>query len=79
MLTFEAFAERLQRSFGLTRLPVPEDGLLEDLEFDSLHLLELWVMLETVAQRPLDPAMIDGLVTVEDLFHATNQFLAERR
>lgn len=78
VLGFEQFAGRLQQSFSLDETPGYNQRLGSDLAFDSLHMLELWVMLEIVAQRPIDPDIMSGLETVGDVYNVVLQFLADR-
>lgn len=64
----DEFAVVLANTLGLEIIPRMEDRLVEDVNLDSLDLVELWVGLEYALDRSLDPAAIDELVTVRDVF-----------
>lgn len=71
-LTFDvdAFIVGLRIHFvgDATVCVVPDSRFREDLGFDSLQLLELWVALEMLVERPVDPGLIEGLSTVRDAY-----------
>lgn len=62
------FACALADTLRLNSVPAMSDRLVEDVQLDSLDLLELWVGLEYAVERDLDPGAIEELVTVEDVY-----------
>lgn len=73
------FAELLASEFKLLETPAPEARLIEDLGFDSLSIAELWVALEELVGREIDPSWTVQLLTVGDVCRFIDQQLLEDR
>ena len=74
-LSDRRFAELLADVFQLDTVPTPDQRLEEDLGFDSLAMSELWVALEELAGREIDPAATAQLATVGDVAKFIDQQL----
>lgn len=67
-MKFERFAELFSSTLQIGRAVRREDRLRDDLQLDSLDLLEIWVAVEYAAGRPVEPSAVESLETVEDAY-----------
>ena len=70
----KAIAEVLERKEGEIRL---EASLRDDLDFDSLKQMTLFILLEDEFQRSMPPEDLAGIVTVRDIIDFINRKLQE--
>lgn len=70
----KAIAEVLERKEGEIRL---EASLRDDLDFDSLKQMTLFILLEDEFQRSMPPEDLAGIVTVHDIIDFINRKLRE--
>ena len=69
-----AIAEVLERKEGEIRL---DASLRDDLDFDSLKQMTLFILLEDEFQRTMPPEDLAGIVTVKDIVDFINRKLQE--
>lgn len=70
----KAIAEVLERKEGEIRL---DASLRDDLDFDSLKQMTLFILLEDEFQRIMPPEDLAGIVTVKDIVDFINRKLQE--
>ncbi len=70
----KAIAEVLERKEGEIRL---DASLRDDLDFDSLKQMTLFILLEDEFQRTMPPEDLAGIVTVKDIVDFINRKLQE--
>ena len=69
-----AIAEVLERKEGEIRL---DASLRDDLDFDSLKQMTLFILLEDEFQRSMPPEDLTGIVTVKDIIDFIDRKLRE--
>ena len=69
-----AIAEVLERKEGEIRL---DASLRDDLDFDSLKQMTLFILLEDEFQRTMPPEDLAGIATVKDIVDFINRKLHE--
>ena len=69
-----AIAEVLERKEGEIRL---DASLRDDLDFDSLKQMTLFILLEDEFQRTMPPESLMGIVTVKDIVDFITKKLQE--
>ena len=69
-----AIAEVLERKEGEIRL---DASLRDDLDFDSLKQMTLFILLEDEFQRTMPPEDLAGIATVKDIVDFINRKLQE--
>ena len=69
-----AIAEVLERKEGEIRL---DASLRDDLDFDSLKQMTLFILLEDEFQRTITPDEVMGVVTVKDIIGFIDRKLQE--
>ena len=69
-----AIAEVLERKEGEIRL---DASLRDDLDFDSLKQMTLFILLEDEFQRTMPPESLMGIVTVKDIVDFIDRKLQE--
>ena len=69
-----AIAEVLERKEGEIRL---DASLRDDLDFDSLKQMTLFILLEDEFQRTMPPEDLTGIATVKDIIDFINRKLQE--
>jgi acyl carrier protein len=74
-LSEEVFVVVLRDQLDLPVTPQMADRLTEDLGLDSLARLEIWVALELLAERPVEPDTLDACRTVRELYALMHQML----
>lgn len=68
--SFDDFAELVAARIGRPLAGArPDDRLVEDLDLDSLALLELFILLEDTAVHDLPVDLVDSLETLGDVWH----------
>ena len=70
----KAIAEVLERKEGEIRL---DASLRDDLDFDSLKQMTLFILLEDEFQRTMPPEDLAGIVTVKDIVDFINRKLQQ--